>query len=319
MKYDYHDLYHQQFEQLVVAICSKLLGAGIQEFATGRDGGKDAFFHGKANCFPSKSKPWEGKIVVQAKHTEGINCKFSDDDFFKNKSSVINKEALRIQKLLQQQELDYYILFSNRKASAGIKSKIIKYISEKTMLAENEISLIGIEDLERYLKIYPDVASIANINPREFPLRVSPDELAEIILAFNRHKDSFNQVFEKEQEIKKRTLFKDKNIINGLSNDYAITVQKYFKDFTPIEVFLADMENEEFLEMYQNSVDEFNLKIIAHREDYLNFDLILTHIYDLLIERDVDLKKHKKLTRTMLFYMYWNCDIGKDNNDVKTD
>jgi len=317
MKYDYHDLYHQQFEQLVTAICSKLLGAGIQEFSTGRDGGKDAFFHGKANCFPSDSKPWDGKIVVQAKHTEGINCKFSDDDFFKNKSSVINKEILRIQKLLEQQELDYYMLFSNRKASAGIKSKVIKYISEKTTLAEDKISLIGVEDIERYLKIYPDVASIANINSREFPLRVSPDELAEIILAFNHCKDDFSRVFEHEKEIK-RTRFDDKNIINGLSKDYVATIQKYIKNFSPIMTFLADMENEQYLEMYQNSVEEFNLKIIAHREDYPNFDHILNHIYDLLIERDVDLKKHKKLTRTMLFYMYWNCDIGKDNNDVKT-
>lgn len=318
MKYDYHDLYHQQFEQLVTAICSKLLGAGIQEFSTGPDGGKDAFFHGKANCFPSVSQPWEGKIVVQAKHTEGINCKFSDDGFFNNKSSVINKEILRIQKLLEQQELDYYMLFSNRKVSAGIKSKIIKYISEKTTLAENKISLFGVEDIERHLKTYPGVASIANIKSREFPLRVSPDELAEIILAFNHCKDDFSQVFEHEKQIK-RTRFDDKNIINGLSKDYVAIIQKYIKNFAPIRIFLADMENEQYLEMYQNSVEEFNLKIIAHRKDYPNFDHILNHIYDLLIERDVDLKKHKKLTRTMLFYMYWNCDIGKDNSDVKTD
>jgi hypothetical protein len=83
MKYDYHDLYDLQFEQLVVAICSKLLGIGIQEFTKGRDGGRDALFTGRANCFPSESKPWD--------------CKFSDDDFFKNKSSMwkVMNEQLR--------------------------------------------------------------------------------------------------------------------------------------------------------------------------------------------------------------------------------
>ncbi|NOQ35757.1 MAG: hypothetical protein GQ569_07665 [Methylococcaceae bacterium] len=317
MKYDYHDLYDLQFEQLVTAICSKLLGVGIQEFAKGRDGGRDALFHGRANCFPSESKPWEGKIVVQAKHTEGINCKFSDDDFLKNKSSIVNKEIPRIKNLLEQQELDFYMLFSNRKLPAEANTKIIKRISEETTLAEERISLIGIESLERYLKTYPDIPNIANINPRKFPLRVSPDELAEIILAFNRCKESFTQVIEQEKEIK-RTRFDDKNSINGLSEEYAKILQEYIKDFTPIRAFLADMENESYLEMYQNSVEEFNLKIIAHREDYSNFDHILNHLYDLLITRDSDLRKHKKLTRTMLFYMYWNCDIGK-NNDTSTD
>jgi hypothetical protein len=312
MKYDYHDLYDLQFEQLVTAICSKLLGVGIQEFTKGRDGGRDALFNGRANCFPSESKPWEGKIVVQAKHTEGINCKFSDDDFFKNKSSIINKEIPRIKRLLEQQELNFYILFSNRKLPAEANTKIIKHISEEINLAEEKISLIGIESIERYLKFYPDVENVANINPRVFPLRVSPDELTEIILAFNRHQDIFKQVTEKE--IKKRTFFKDKNTLNGLSEEYAKVVQKYIKDFSPIATFLADTENEKYLKMYQNSIEEFNLEIIAHREDYSNFDRILNHLYDLLIMRDSDLKKHKKLTRTMLFYMYWNCDIGKDND-----
>ena len=121
--------------------------------------------------------------------------------------------------MLEQQELDFYMLFSNRKLPAEANTKIIKRISEETTLAEERISLIGIESLERYLKTYPDIPNIANINPRKFPLRVSPDELAEIILAFNRCKESFTQVIEQEKEIK-RTRFDDKNSIyyHGFNN-----------------------------------------------------------------------------------------------------
>lgn len=31
---------------------------------------------------------------------------------------------------------------------------------------------------------------------------------------------------------------------------------------------------------------------------------------ELLIARDSDLHKNKKLTRIMVYYMYYNCDIG---------
>ena len=51
MKYAYHDLSPDQFESLVVAVCQFLLGAAVQGFATGRDGGRDAKFMGTPpNC-----------------------------------------------------------------------------------------------------------------------------------------------------------------------------------------------------------------------------------------------------------------------------
>ena len=42
MRYAYEDLSDDQFESLIVAICQFLLGAGVQGFATGPDGGRDA-------------------------------------------------------------------------------------------------------------------------------------------------------------------------------------------------------------------------------------------------------------------------------------
>ncbi len=37
----------------------------------------------------------------------------------------------------------------------------------------------------------------------------------------------------------------------------------------------------------------------------------MEYLIDLLFNRDPILRQHKRLTRVMLFYMYWNCDIGE--------
>ena len=68
-----HDLNNEEFENLTVLICKKLLGEATTPFALGRDGGRDGSFEGKANLYPSEAEPWDGKIVIQAKHTKKLN------------------------------------------------------------------------------------------------------------------------------------------------------------------------------------------------------------------------------------------------------
>jgi hypothetical protein len=45
----------------------------------------------------------------------------------------------------------------------------------------------------------------------------------------------------------------------------------------------------------------------------------MEYLVDLLFSRDPILRQHghKRLTRAVLFYMYWNCDIG-EVSDAKT-
>src|SRR5579884_1101248 len=182
MKYSYHDLYPQQFEKLVVSICQFLLGMGVQEFSTGPDGGRDARFEGTANCFPSEKSPLVGKTIVQAKHTSGILEKFSDTSFSgDSKSSVLSEEMPRIKKLKEKGELEHYILFSNRALGAQAEENIRIRIFKETAVASSH--LVGIEGLERHLKTYPQAAVLANLDPMESPLRVSPERIAEVIVA----------------------------------------------------------------------------------------------------------------------------------------
>jgi hypothetical protein len=44
-----------------------------------------------------------------------------------------------------------------------------------------------------------------------------------------------------------------------------------------------------------------------------SFDEVMEYLVDQLFSRDPVLRQHdhKRLTRAVLFYMYWNCDIGE--------
>ena len=86
MKYAYEDMNEDQFERLVVCICRYLLGIGVQGFAKGPDGGRDAKFVGTAEQHPSKAAPWVGTTIIQAKHTTGYNKNFSEGDFYSKTS-----------------------------------------------------------------------------------------------------------------------------------------------------------------------------------------------------------------------------------------
>lgn len=91
---------------------------------------------------------------------------------------------------------------------------------------------------------------------------------------------------------------------------------RYLKETAQISRFLADPQNIELMRAYESTVDEFQLKIIAKRKDYQTFDAVLEYLINLLFARDPILRQHgkKRLTRALLFYMYWHCDIGKDDN-----
>jgi hypothetical protein len=102
-----------------------------------------------------------------------------------------------------------------------------------------------------------------------------------------------------------------KNVINNMTKEYADAQRKYYLKETPqIQRFLAAPENLEVLRHYETTIEEFQLKIIAKRKDYQTFDEVMNYLVDLLFARDPILRSHKRLTRALLFYMYWHCDIG---------
>jgi len=131
MKYPLENLTNKEFEQLVALICDQILGFGTVVFSVGKDGGKDAKFSGKANNYPSKAEPWNGKIIIQAKHTQRYGASCSDSDF----KRIIKSEVMpAISKLVKNNEIDYYLLFTNRKLVEFKMEKLKKTLMKRQIL-----------------------------------------------------------------------------------------------------------------------------------------------------------------------------------------
>ena len=317
MMFRYEDLGDDQFEALIVLLCRQLLGVGVKGFAKGPDGGRDAKFVGTAQLMPSTAAPWVGTVIVQAKHTNGYNKSFSETEFYSTKSdkSVIGEEVLRVKKLRAANQLDHYMLFANRRLAGNAEQTITTFIAGATGLPEGSIYLCGIEQLESWLKQFPEVARVARLDPIDSPLIVSPDELAEVVEAFAAHNALITETIDQPPEA--RTSYEVKNTVNQMTPEYAKLQRKlYLKDTAQIRAFLAAPENQHILRAYETAVEEFELKIIANRKDYQNFDAVMNYLVDLLFNRDPLLRQHKRLTRAVLFYMYWNCDIGLGADDA---
>lgn len=311
MRLSYEDLSPHQFEALVVAICQFVLGAGVQGFATGPDGGRDAKFVGTAELLPSKADPWRGTVIVQAKHTNGYNETFSDAGFYSpgNASSVLALEIPRIRGLRGTGELDHYLLFSNRRLTGNGESRLRSLISGECGLPESSIMLLGVEQLNLWLRRFPDAVRIADIDPIDSPLLVSPDDLAEVVEHLAEHLEQTAPAPETLPVA--RVSFERKNALNNMSSEYARQLQRnYLKETPQIQQFLAAPENERIQALYTAAVEEFQLHVIAKRKDYQSFDEVLNYLNDLVLARDPILRTQRRLTRLMLYYMYWNCDLG---------
>ncbi len=313
MKFAYEDLSDDQFENLIVFLCKRLLGTSVQGFAKGPDGGRDAKFVGTAELYPSKAEPWSGITIIQAKHTNGYNRSYSESDFYNTirDNTVLGKEILRIIKLRTNKQIDNYMLFANRRLAGNAESEIRTYLAKACDIPQESICLCGVEQLEMWLKEFPDVPNLANMDPVDSPLIVSSEDLAEVVQALARQRDNAVKIFDDPPT--PRVGYKQKNALNNMSDEYAKAQRKkYLKEAAQIYKFLAAPENMELQHMYKSITDEFDLKIIAKRKNYQTFDEVMEYMIDLLLKRDPVLRqaRHKRLTRAVLFYMYWYCDIG---------
>lgn len=314
MKYAYEDLSDEQFERLIVLLCQQLLGISVQGFSTGADGGRDAKFVGTAELHPSKAAPWVGTTIIQAKHTNGYNRSFSESDFFSpaSQTAIIALETPRIKKLRDGKQLDHYMLFANRRLAANAESEIREHIAIACGLPLGSVYLCGLEQLELWMKTFHGVPKLADLDPVDSPLIVGSDELAEVVQAISRNKSQISFVLDDPPT--DRVSYEEKNRLNNLTEAYAKAQRKrYLKETAQIRQFLSAPENLELLRSYEAAVDEFQLKIIAKRKNHQTFDEVMEYLVDLLFGRDpiLNQRANKRITRAVLFYMYWNCDIGE--------
>jgi hypothetical protein len=249
--------------------------------------------------------------VGQAKHTRDTNRHFSDSGFSGDAaSSVLSKELVRLKKLVKAGELTNYILFSNRRLGGVVAPQLIQRIAKEASIPPQQIHLAGVEYLDGMLRQFPEILTLAGVDPLDGPLLVSSYDLAELILAIAEELGSVTP--SQRAAIADRVSFDEKNEVNSLSHEFADQLMsRYLRYEKQIHEFLADPENEQSRRYYEAAVEEFQLKIVAKRKDHQAFDDVFNHLVDVLAGRDAVLASRRSLVRAMLFYMYWHCDIGE--------
>lgn len=300
-----YDLHWQEFEKLVVLVCGRILGIGTINFSAGADAGRDAKFTGKAQNFPSKTGPWEGKFIIQAKHTAKPNAKCSDPDF----KTVLEKEVKsKLKPMVENGEVDYYLLFTNRKLSGIAVARIADFI-DTNLKIENRI--IGDERIQLWLKEYPDIPKVLDLNKLLLPMEFYEKDLQELIVKFSEIKEPLKETVQIKQDQFKFLDKTRKNELNKLSQEYFDFMKKNsLADFHKIEAFLKDPANLKYKNYYDNTVSDLQGKIVIKRSDYSVFEELLETLFDYIFENSPGLKDSRKLIRVFLHYMYFNCDIG---------
>lgn len=309
-RFPVHQLNENEFEQLVVLICRKVLGIGITSFAPGPDGGKDARFEGTATSFPSTTAPASGKFIVQAKHTTNPVASCSDYEF---ETKIVEAEIPKIKRQFEEGRLTHYLLFTNRRKTGGADDRIVDNIKAKTGV--QHVWLRSLEDIDRDLLNAPDIVKLVGLDKMRSPIQFVPDDMKSVIVAFYEHRAAIQTSFDSEHDFRDYPGIDNKNTTNGLT-------ETYFREhimtdseprFPEIRRFLANPRNEALAEQYHAVANELKAQIITHRTQFVSFDEALEHVYQLMYERSPELQSASRriLTKVFLHYMYVNCDIGE--------
>ncbi len=304
MRYPLYDLSWQEFENIVISICEEILGTGTIKFADGKDGGRDAKFTGTANNFPSSASPWNGKFIIQAKHTTNMIASCSDSEF----NTLLKKEVESIKKLKDDYKIDNYIMFTNRKLTGLQDPKIEDFIEEELEI-NNQI--LGIERIQKWLQDYPQIVKKHKLDNLLLPLQFYEEDLKDIIVSFSDidfSNDDLQEIKRKNDKIK----IEDKNRLNSLSEEYFNnSLKRSIKEFAEIEHFFKSPKNSKLARMYDNTIDDIQSKILVKRSEFYTFEQVLEYLYDYMLNKhELVLKDNRRLIRVFLHYMYFHCDIG---------
>lgn len=305
-------LSEEDFEKLVVDLCKYWFGEGVHSFAKGKDAGRDCYFVGKANCFPSVSAPWSGNIIIQAKHTADLYASCSDKSFFRNKSSILNTELEKIKARIKGGEVvDGYLMVTNRKLTGGVHPEIKKHIESTLSLTQADI--MGIDDIQRHISFHPELIKKYDLLSNLMPDRFFEKDIRNVILLFSENQDWKKNVVPVGNDDLVYIDKIQKNRLNGVDEVYFSSIKDHsLKFFDSIETFLKDPRNSDLLDMYENTVSDLRGYILKNLGQH-SFTQILEFIIEYIVGEPAvsDIFRKRSLVRIFVHYMYWNCDIGR--------
>lgn len=304
MAYRLEELNEDDFEKLVIRICQKILGIGVKSFTKGKDGGKDGRFEGKADHYPSNSSPWEGKFIIQAKHTTNPTASCNDSEF----RNLAKKEIVKIQKLKENNDIDCYLLFTNRKYSGVSGDRLPEGIRQQTGV--DYVDILGKETIQSYLSNHKDIAREFSLEMPIAPFNFSEEDIKEVILAF---KEQYPIIKEKIDEIKynfDRIPIEEKNKKNKLGEKYYNdSLKESLEYFTTISTFLEDPINDEIKDAFLGTAALLKDLIITDRDKYGAFEEIFNEIHTKIYNSGRF--SGKQYIKIFLHFMYYECLIGE--------
>ncbi len=311
-KYAYEIISDDDFEALTVDVCQTLFGSGVHAFAKGKDGGRDSYFNGTAENYPSQNSPWSGHIIIQAKHTEDINASCADNNFFQNKTSVINHEISRIKEMMNAEKVDGYLLVTNRKLTGLIHPKIVDHISKE--LKFNQVDILGIEDLDRIIDDNQQLETKYRLSRYQLPDRFYEQDIRDVILMFSNNNNWVT--IQPDPEIDEYTYVdkKKKNKLNNIDDEYFDEIKSHsLKFFSDISDFLKDPKNLDCLTSYTNTTSDLRSYITKHSATHSFTEILETIVSNIAGEQNTNIFNVRYLVKVFVHYMYWNCDIGRKN------
>ncbi len=310
-RYAFEYLSEAEFEELVVAICHNVLGISAHAFSTGRDGGRDSSFIGTAQNYPNAQNPWSGNFIIQAKHVSDPSESCSDGGFYPNKSGVLSQEVAKIKERMKTEQIDCYLMFTNRKMTGGAHPKIIRYMSSE--LGISKVDVHGVEDLYNYVIKYPELVRRFKLMRYLLPDQFYEQDIRNVIVLFSKNTDWISiRPINNDGDIEYVDKTK-KNLLNNVDDVYFKDIKdsslKYFRD---IDKFLHDPINSEYLVMYLNTVSDLRSYILRNESTHSFIDMLESIIEQIVgLDCNQDIHKVRALVRVFVHFMYWNCDIGK--------
>ncbi len=313
MNYRLEELDSGTFEKLINSICQNILGIGVISFAEGKDGGRDGIFEGIAAKYPDEKNSWKGKFIIQAKHTSNPIASCSDREF---EPVIIDKEIIKLKKLRAANDVDCYLIFTNRKYTGLIGEAIRKRIIKETLIPN--VAILGSETINnQYLNPNKELVRLYGLDKLHIPFDFSDEEIKELIIQFKNQLPTIkNDIAAQVDKIKyefNRIKLSEKNILNGLGEEYYKNevLGRSLSDFDKIQSFLENPINEEIKEQYFDIAAELSQIITLKRSNFDAFEEIFVFIYQLICDGEISVKGAKRHVTTLLHYMYFECLIGK--------
>ena len=309
MDYRLENLSEVDFESLINTLCQKVLGTGTLDFSKGKDGGRDGRFNGKANSYPSESEPWNGKFIIQAKHTTDYQASCSDNSFFENKTSLINAEIKKVIVLKSNNEIDNYLLFTNRKETES-REKAREHIKKQTNLLN--VDIIGKDTIHSWLAQHKDIVKQFGLDKFTMPFEFYDKDIRDLILIFH---DTLPDFKNDTTLVLDRPNIENKNQINNLDRSYYENVilndlNRYHKQILD---FLENPINQEYVQYYEETAIELRRVIETNREKFDDFKKVFDFLTKYLMDKEPEkLKKYRNTIPAFFHFMYYQCDIGKE-------